>query len=123
MFRCYLTNHPLYFLTGLGALTAVLLLIFQNTILSLVASIQIATQDLIKEGDWIEVPSYEADGDVVNISLNTIKVRRLDMTYTMIPTAKIVEVAYKNWWRGMKRERRASHRAFDPDRYEYHEVL
>lgn len=94
-------ESPVVLLTGLGALTAVLLLIFQNTILSLVASVQIASQNLIKEGDWIEVPSYDADGDVVNISLNTIKVRNFDMTYTMIPTAKIIEVAYKNW-RGMK---------------------
>ncbi len=94
-------ESPVVLLTGLGALTAVLLLIFQNTILSLVASVQIATQNLVKEGDWIEVPSFGADGDVVNISLNTIKVRNFDMTYTMIPTSKIVEVAYKNW-RGMK---------------------
>ncbi|MGA9398087.1 MAG: mechanosensitive ion channel domain-containing protein [Anaerolineaceae bacterium] len=94
-------ESPVVLLTGLGALTAVLLLIFQDTILSLVASVQIASQNLIKEGDWIEVPSYEADGDVVNVSLNTIKVRNFDMTYTMIPTSKIVEVAYKNW-RGMK---------------------
>ena len=92
---------PIVLLTGLGALTAVLLLIFQNTLLSLVASIQIVANDLIKEGDWIEVPSYEADGDVVNISLHTIKIRNFDMTYTVIPTYRIVEVAYKNW-RGMK---------------------
>ncbi|HLA97475.1 MAG TPA: mechanosensitive ion channel domain-containing protein [Anaerolineales bacterium] len=93
-------ESPLVLLTGLGALTAVLLLIFQNTILSLVASIQIATHDLIKEGDWIEVPSYEADGDVVNISLHTIKIQNFDKTFTVIPTYKITEVAYKNW-RGM----------------------
>jgi miniconductance mechanosensitive channel len=94
-------ESPLVLLTGLGAMTAVLLLIFQNTILSLLASVQIVSQNLIKEGDWIEVPSFDADGDVVNISLHTIKVRNFDMTYTMIPTNKIVEVAYKNW-RGMK---------------------
>ena len=94
-------ESPIVLLTGLGALTAVLLLIFQNTLLSLVASIQIVVNDLIKEGDWIEVPSYEADGDVVNISLHTIKIRNFDMTYTVIPTYRIVEVAYKNW-RGMK---------------------
>lgn len=93
-------ESPLVLLTGLGALTAVLLLIFQNTILSLVASVQIAAHDLIKEGDWIEVPSYEADGDVVNISLHTIKVQNFDKTFTVIPTHKIVDVAYKNW-RGM----------------------
>jgi miniconductance mechanosensitive channel len=67
-------QSPIVLLTGLGALTAVLLLIFQDTILSVVASIQIATNDLIKEGDWIEVPSYEADGDVVNIGLHTVKI-------------------------------------------------
>jgi miniconductance mechanosensitive channel len=94
-------ESPIVLLTGLGALTAVLLLIFQNTLLSLVASIQIVANDLIKEGDWIEVPSYEADGDVVNIGLHTIKIRNFDMTYTVIPTYRIVEVAYKNW-RGMK---------------------
>lgn len=94
-------ESPVVLLTGLGALTAVLLLIFQGTILSLVASIQIGAHDLIKEGDWIEVPSYGADGDVVNISLHTIKIRNFDMTYTVIPTYKIVDVAFKNW-RGMK---------------------
>jgi miniconductance mechanosensitive channel len=93
-------QSPWGLLTGLGALTAILLLIFQNTILSLVASIQIVANDLLKEGDWIEVPSYDADGDVVNINLHTIKVRNFDMTYAVIPTYKIVDVAYKNW-RGM----------------------
>jgi miniconductance mechanosensitive channel len=94
-------ESPVVLLTGLGAITAVLLLIFQNTILSLVASIQIVANDLIKEGDWIEVPSYDADGDVVNINLHTIKIRNFDMTYSIIPTYKIVDVSYKNW-RGMK---------------------
>ena len=94
-------ESPWVLITGLGALTAVLLLIFQNTILSLVASIQIVANDLIKEGDWIEVPSFDADGDVVNISLHTIKIRNFDMTYSVIPTYKIVDVAYRNW-RGMK---------------------
>lgn len=93
-------ESPVVLLTGLGAIAAVLLLIFQSTILSLVASIQIVANDLIKEGDWIEVPSYEADGDVVNINLHTIKIRNFDMTYSIIPTYKIVDVAYKNW-RGM----------------------
>ena len=93
-------QSPWGLLTGLGAITAILLLIFQNTILSLVASIQIVANDLIKEGDWIEVPSYDADGDVVNIGLHTIKVRNFDMIYSVIPTYKIVDVAYKNW-RGM----------------------
>jgi miniconductance mechanosensitive channel len=94
-------ESPLVLLTGLGALTAVLLLIFQNTLLSLVASIQIVAHDLIKEGDWLEVPSYDADGDVVDISLHTIKIQNFDKTFTVIPTYKIVDVAYKNW-RGMQ---------------------
>jgi miniconductance mechanosensitive channel len=94
-------QSPIVLLTGLGALMAVLLLIFQNTLLSIVASVQIAAHDLIKEGDWVEVPSYEADGDVVNISLHTIKIQNFDKTFTIIPTYKIVDVAYKNW-RGMQ---------------------
>jgi miniconductance mechanosensitive channel len=94
-------QSPVVLLTGLGAITAVLLLVFQDTILSLVASVQINTMDLIKEGDWIEVPSYGADGDVLNISLHTIKVQNFDMTTTVIPTHKMREVAYKNW-RGMR---------------------
>ncbi len=94
-------ESPIVLLTGLGALAAVIMLIFQNTILSLVASIQIAANDLLKEGDWVEVPSFDADGDVVNINLHTIKIRNFDMTYSVIPTYKIVDVAYRNW-RGMK---------------------
>lgn len=94
-------ESPVVLLTGLGALTAVLLLIFQDTILSVVASVQIAAHNLIKEGDFIEVPSYGAEGEVVNISLHTIKVQNSDKTFSVIPTFKIVDVAYKNW-RGMR---------------------
>jgi miniconductance mechanosensitive channel len=94
-------ESPIVLLTGLGALTAVLLLIFRDTILSLMASIQISTQDLVKEGDWLEVPSYEADGEVINMTLHTIKVQNWDMTISVIPTYRMTEVAYKNW-RGME---------------------
>jgi len=97
----FIGESPLVLLSGLGALTAVLLLIFRDTILSLVASIQISTQNLIKEGDWIEVPSYGADGDVIDMSLHTIKVQNFDKTITVIPTYKMIEVGYKNW-RGMQ---------------------
>lgn len=93
-------ESPIVLLTGLGAATAVLLLIFRDTILSLVASVQIAANDLLKEGDWVEVPDYGADGDVLNITLHTIKIQNWDKTISVIPTYKIVEVAYKNW-RGM----------------------
>jgi miniconductance mechanosensitive channel len=92
---------PTALLAGLGALTAVLLLVFQETILSLVASVQIGTQDLIKEGDWIEVPSYDADGDVTNITLHTVTIQNFDKTISYVPTRKIAEVAFKNW-RGME---------------------
>ena len=94
-------ESPIVLLTGIGAATAVLLLIFQNTILSIVASIQIAASDLLKEGDWVEVPSYDADGDVENISLHTIKIKNFDNSITVIPTNKILDVAYRNW-RGMQ---------------------
>ncbi|MEN8171590.1 MAG: mechanosensitive ion channel domain-containing protein [Chloroflexota bacterium] len=94
-------ESPIVLLTGLGALTAVLLLIFQNTILSFVASIQISSQGLIKEGDWIEVPSYGADGDVVDMTLHQVKIQNFDKTITVIPTYKMLDTAYKNW-RGME---------------------
>lgn len=93
-------ESPVVLLSGLGALTAVLLLVFRDTILSLVASVQIAAQDLIKEGDWLEVPDYGADGDVLDISLHSVKIQNWDKTITVIPTYKMVDVAYKNW-RGM----------------------
>jgi miniconductance mechanosensitive channel len=94
-------QSPVALLTGLGALTAVLLLVFRDTILSFVASVQINAHDLIKEGDWIEVPSFNADGDVTNMTLHTITVQNWDKTISVIPTHKITEVAYKNW-RGMQ---------------------
>ena len=93
-------ESPVVLLSGLGALTAVLLLVFRDTILSLVASVQIAAQDLIKEGDWLEVPADGADGDVLDISLHSVKIQNWDKTITVIPTYKMVDVAYKNW-RGM----------------------
>ena len=86
-----------YYISGLGALTAVLLLIFQDTILSFVASVQIGQNDIIKIGDWIEVKEYGADGDVVDIALHTVKVQNWDKTITTIPTSKIVNTSVKNW--------------------------
>ncbi|NIM93154.1 MAG: mechanosensitive ion channel [Anaerolineales bacterium] len=94
-------QSPIVLLTGLGALTAVLLLIFRDTILSIVASIQITAHDLVKEGDWIEVPSFGVDGDVINMTLHSIKVQNFDKTISVVPTHKMVEVPYKNW-RGMQ---------------------
>ena len=93
-------KSPVALLTGLGAMAAVLMLVFQDTILALVASIQIAANGLLREGDWVEVPAYDANGNVVNINLHTIRVRNWDMTYSVIPTSKIMEVSFRNW-RGM----------------------
>jgi miniconductance mechanosensitive channel len=97
-----MTNEsPLLLLSGLGALTAVLLLVFQDTLMSLVASVQISAQNLVKEGDWLEVPSFDADGVVTNVNLHSIKVQNWDKTISIIPTRKIIESGYKNW-RGME---------------------
>ncbi|MDH3285773.1 MAG: mechanosensitive ion channel family protein, partial [Acidobacteriota bacterium] len=93
-------RSPVFFLSGMGALMAVLLLVFRTTILSLVASIQIATNDMVRVGDWISMPDLGADGDVIDIALHTVKVQNWDKTITTIPTYKLVEDSFKNW-RGM----------------------
>jgi miniconductance mechanosensitive channel len=93
-------RSPLIFLSGLGAMTAVLLLVFRDTLLSLVAGIQITTNDLLRTGDWIEMPQFEANGDVVDIALNSVTVQNWDRTLTVIPTHKFLEHAFRNW-RGM----------------------
>jgi miniconductance mechanosensitive channel len=87
-------------MAGIGAMTAILLLIFKDTIMSFVASIQITSYDLVKVGDWIEVPAYGVDGDVMDMSLHTIKIRNFDKTFSTLPTHKLIEVSFKNW-RGM----------------------
>ncbi len=93
-------QSPVYLLSGLGALTAVLMLIFKDTILSFVSSIQITSNDLFKIGDWVEAPQFGADGDVVDIALHTIKIQNWDKTITTIPTHKLIDSSFKNW-RGM----------------------
>ena len=94
-------RSPVIFLTGFGAMTAILLLVFRDTILSLVASIQLTTLDMVRVGDWIEMPQYNADGDVVDIALHTIKVQNWDKTITTIPTHKLISESFRNW-RGMQ---------------------
>jgi miniconductance mechanosensitive channel len=89
-----------YFLAGMGTMTAVLLLIFKDSILGLVGGIQLAGNDMVRIGDWIEMPSRNADGDVIEVSLNTVKVRNFDMTITTIPTYALIAESYRNW-RGM----------------------
>jgi len=93
-------RNPAIFLGGLGAMTAVLLLVFRDTLLSLVAGIQITTNDTLRTGDWIEMSPFQADGDVVDIALNTITVQNWDRTLTYIPTHKFLEHSFRNW-RGM----------------------
>ncbi|MDF1611708.1 mechanosensitive ion channel family protein [Stygiobacter electus] len=86
--------------TGLGAFTAILILVFKDTILNFIASLQISSYDLVRVGDWIEVPKFGADGDVIDISLMIVKVQNFDKTITIIPTYKLIEETFKNW-RGM----------------------
>ena len=108
-----LDRSPLLLLSGLGAMTAILLLIFKDTILSLVASVQLTAQDMVRVGDWIEVPQFGADGDVVDVQLHTVKVQNWDKTITTIPTHRLISDSFKNW-RGMsqtgaRRIKRAIH--------------
>jgi len=95
-----LGRSPWLLLSGFGAMTAVLLLVFKDTILSLVASVQLTAQDLVRVGDWIEVPQFGADGDVVDVQLHTIKVQNWDKTITTIPTHRLISDSFRNW-RGM----------------------
>ncbi|MCH2058891.1 MAG: mechanosensitive ion channel family protein [Thalassotalea sp.] len=90
-------RSPIYLLSGLGALTAVLLLVFQDTIKGLVASIQISANKMVAPGDWIELPQYGADGDVLEIGLNTVKVQNFDRTVTTVPTYALISGSFKNW--------------------------
>ncbi|MFV8337275.1 mechanosensitive ion channel family protein [Flavobacterium sp. RSP29] len=95
-----LGKSPFYFLGAMGAMTAVLLLIFKDTILGFVASIQMSVYDMVRVGDWISMPKYDADGDVMSINLNTVKVQNWDKTITTIPTYAFITDSFKNW-RGM----------------------
>ncbi|BCS90116.1 mechanosensitive ion channel family protein [Pseudodesulfovibrio sediminis] len=92
-----LGKSPWGLLSGIGAMTAVLMLVFRDTILSVVAGIQISANDLLHKGDWIEMSSMGADGDVVDVALNTVKVQNWDMTITAIPTYKFLDTSFKNW--------------------------
>lgn len=96
-----LNKTPLYFFSGLGALTAVLLLIFKDAILGFVAGIQLAANKMVSHGDWIEMPKYGADGDVLEVALTTVKVQNWDKTVTTIPTYALISESFKNW-RGMQ---------------------
>lgn len=90
-------RSPLLLLSGIGALTAVFLVVFKDSLLGLVGGIQLAANDMVRIGDWIEMPKYGADGDVIDISLNTVKVRNWDKTITTIPTYALISDSFKNW--------------------------
>jgi len=93
-------KSPAILLSGLGAMTAVLLLVFKDSILGLVAGIQLSANDMLAVGDWLEMPKYGADGDVIDIGLTTVKVGNWDKTITTIPTYALISDSFKNW-RGM----------------------
>ena len=101
MIATLIDRSPLILLSGLGAMAAVLMLIFQDTLLSLVASVQISSSDIIRVGDWVEMPALNADGDVIDIALHTVKVQNWDKTITSIPTKRFISDSFKNW-RGMQ---------------------
>ncbi|MDG2020711.1 MAG: mechanosensitive ion channel [Phycisphaerales bacterium] len=100
MVSIILDMSPLYFLTGLGAMSAILLILFRDTLLSMFANIIVTTGDLVRVGDWIHVPSSSADGYVIDISLNVVKVQNFDKTITVLPTYLLVQEAFLNY-RGM----------------------
>ncbi len=94
-------KSPLILLSGIGALSAVFMLVFRDSLLGLVAGIQLSTNDMVQVGDWIEMPKYGADGDIIDISLNTVKVQNFDKTITMIPSYALISDSFINW-RGMQ---------------------
>jgi miniconductance mechanosensitive channel len=96
-----INKSPIYLISGLGAMTAILMFIFKDAILGFIAGIQLAANKMVTIGDWIEMPKYGADGDVIEVGLTTVKVQNFDKTVTMIPTYALISESFKNW-RGMK---------------------
>ena len=90
-------KSPVYFVSGIGALTAVLLLVFKDTILSLITSVQISSNNLFKIGDWVEASQFGADGNIIEIALHSVKIQNWDKTITSIPTNSLVNSSFKNW--------------------------
>lgn len=94
-------ESPIILLSGIGALSAVFMLVFKDSILGLVAGVQLSATDMVRVGDWIEMPKYGANGDVIDISLNTVMVQNFDRTVTMIPSYTLISDSFINW-RGMQ---------------------
>lgn len=90
-------KSPTFVLSGLGALTAVLMLIFRDSLLGLVAGVQVTQNDMVRLGDWITMPKYNADGNVIDIALTTVKVQNFDNTVTMIPSSALISDSFVNW--------------------------
>ncbi|RXK84993.1 mechanosensitive ion channel [Chlorobaculum sp. 24CR] len=110
-----LGRSPVVFISGIGAFTAVLLLIFKDSILGLVAGVQLSSNDLVRIGDWITMPKYGADGDVIDISLVTVSVQNFDKTIVVLPAYTLISEGFKNW-RGMQESGgRRIKRAFNID--------
>jgi miniconductance mechanosensitive channel len=96
-----INQNPIYLLSGIGAVTAVITLIFKDIIIGFVSGIQLAWNDMLRIGDWVEMPKYGADGDVLDISLYSVKIQNFDKTISTIPTSAFITDSFKNW-RGMK---------------------
>ncbi|HBG57690.1 mechanosensitive ion channel family protein [Proteiniphilum sp. UBA1028] len=101
LFSILTGQNPTVIITGLGAASAILMLIFKDTILGFVASLQVSANDMVRIGDWITMPKYGADGDVIQITLSTVKIRNFDKTITTIPPYTLVSDSFQNW-RGMQ---------------------
>ena len=97
MFAILMDQSPWFFLSGMGAMMAIIMLVFRDTLLSFVAGIQLVNNGLIHVGDWIEMPQFDADGDVTDIALNVVTVQNWDKTVTVIPTHKFLEHSFRNW--------------------------
>jgi miniconductance mechanosensitive channel len=93
-------QSPALLFSGLGAMTAVLMLVFRDSLLGFVGGIQLSANDMVRPGDWIEMPKYGADGDVLEVALTTVKVQNFDKTITTLPTYSLITESFKNW-RGM----------------------
>jgi miniconductance mechanosensitive channel len=100
MLAIILGKSPLFLISGLGAMTAVLMLIFRDPILGLASGFQLISSKMLKKGDWVEMPKFGADGDVVDITLTTVKIKNWDNTITSVPTYALITDSFKNW-RGM----------------------
>lgn len=100
IFATLIDRSPFYLLSGMGVIASVLMLVFKDPILGLVAGIQLSSNRMVARGDWVEMPQYGADGDVLEVGLTTVKIQNWDKTITTIPTSSLISESFKNW-RGM----------------------